>query len=155
MAISRPEKCVCTALRQASGRVSQHYDTALGPVGISVNQYAILRRIDEGGPLTIHALAARLVMDRSTLGHLLRPLQARGLTRLGASSQDRRRREAALTHEGAALLARARPLWQAAQDRFERAYGTQEADLLRAALRLAADVRLEPAGAAKAIAACV
>lgn len=144
------ERCVCTALRQATRHVSQAYDAALAPAGISVNQYAILVRLGRIGPCAIPVLADRLVMDRSTLGHLLRPLAERGLVSLAASDLDRRRRTLDLTPDGRALIARAQPLWQAAQDRFEAAYGPQAARDLRAMLETVTRTPLEPASGAAA-----
>jgi DNA-binding MarR family transcriptional regulator len=55
-----------------------------------VNQFSILTRLSSVGPSTIQDLARLLVMDRSTLGHLLRPLEKRGLVKLDVSEQDRR-----------------------------------------------------------------
>jgi len=78
-------------------------------------------------------LAAKLVMDRATLGHNLRPLEARGLVAI-APGKDRRGRMVSLTDEGAALLRRAAPLWRAAQQRFEEGIGRDDAQALRAAL---------------------
>lgn len=149
MAITDHEPCVCTALRQATRRVSQVYDAALAPAGISVNQFAILVRLGRIGPCAIPALADRLVMDRSTLGHLLRPLAERGFVSLAASERDRRRRTLDLTPDGRALIARAEPLWQAAQDRFEAAYGRHAAHDLRATLAKVTRTPLDlPSGAA-------
>ncbi len=123
--------CNCSALRQAARHVSRHYDEALAPLGLGLNQFSILARVDRLGPQTIQTLAASLVMDRSTLGHLLRPLQARGLLSLGASEADRRSRVIALTEAGTELLAMARPLWASAQSRFEHVFGTPAAGELR------------------------
>src|SRR2546423_12638942 len=90
-----PEICNCGALRQAARRVTKLYDDALVPVGLGVNQYSILARLNRGGPSRIQDLAWLLVMDRSTLGHLLRPLERRGLASPDASVQARRRRTVA------------------------------------------------------------
>jgi len=73
-----PEVCNCAALRQAARRVTKLYDDALAPTRLGVNQYSILSRLSHVGPSTIQALAQLLVMDRSTLGHLLRPLDRIG-----------------------------------------------------------------------------
>ena len=67
-----PEMCNCGALRQAARRVTKLYDDALAPIGLGVNQLSILVRLNLVGPSTIQDLARLLVMDRSTLGHLLR-----------------------------------------------------------------------------------
>src|ERR1700739_3578166 len=115
-----PEICNCGALRQAARRVTKLYDNALAPIGLGINQYSILARLNRVGPSTIQNLARLLVMDRSTLGHLLRPLEKRGFVKLEVSKQDRRSRMVALTQTGAAVVTKARPRWAAAQRRFER-----------------------------------
>jgi DNA-binding MarR family transcriptional regulator len=126
-----PEICNCGALRQAARRVTKLYDDALAPIGLGVNQYSILSRLNRIGPSTIQDLARLLVMDRSTLGHLLRPLEKRGFVKLEVPEQDRRSRLIALTEAGKAVVAKARPRWAAAQRRFERTFGQDAALELR------------------------
>jgi DNA-binding MarR family transcriptional regulator len=130
-----PETCNCSALRQAARRVTRLYDDALAPTGLGVNQYSILARLGRVGPRTIQDLARLLVMDRSTLGHLLRPLEKRGLVRLHVSEQDGRSRVTALTPAGRAVVARGRPLWARAQQRFASAFGERRALDLRTVLK--------------------
>jgi DNA-binding MarR family transcriptional regulator len=130
-----PEICNCGALRQAARRVTKLYDDALAPIGLGINQYSILARLNRVGPSTIQNLARLLVMDRSTLGHLLRPLEKRGFVKLKVSKQDRRSRIAALTQTGAAVVTKARPRWAAAQRRFERTFGKEAALELRTVLK--------------------
>jgi DNA-binding MarR family transcriptional regulator len=130
-----PEICNCAALRQAARRVTKLYDDALAPMGVGLNQFSILARLDRVGPSTIQELAQLLVMDRSTLGHLLRPLEKRGLVRLDVSEQDRRSRTVALTRPGKALVAKARPHWAGAQRRFEGTFGKEAALDFRTVLK--------------------
>ena len=127
--------CSCGALRQAARHVTRLYDERLAPVGLGLNQYSILSKLDRFGPSRIQDLAARLVMDRSTLGHLLRPLEKRDLVAICVSDKDRRSRVVNLTAAGSALMAEARPLWSEAERRFEQAFGADEANGLRATLR--------------------
>ncbi len=79
-------------------------------------------------------LAAAMVMDRSTLGHNLRPLQRDALLVLRPAEDDRRKRHVELTREGRDLLARSRRLWRRAEDRFETIFGRAPAAELRAVL---------------------
>jgi DNA-binding MarR family transcriptional regulator len=139
------DPCLCAAVRQAARHLSQHYDAALAPVDIGINQYSVLVRAQRRGACTIAALAADLVMDRSTLGHLLRPLEARGLIELGMAPDDRRRKAVVVTPAGAALVARARPLWEAAQRRFAAAYGLEAVRALRRQLDEVASLAFGPA----------
>jgi DNA-binding MarR family transcriptional regulator len=130
-----PEVCNCAALRQAARRVTKLYDDALAPVGLGVSQYSILARLHHLGATTIQQLASGLVMDRSTLGHLLRPLEKRGFVKLAVSERDRRGRIAMLTPAGKAVVAKARPRWIAAQHRFDGVFGKEAALELRAVLK--------------------
>jgi len=130
-----PEICNCAALRQAARRVTKIYDDALAPIGLGVNQFSILVRLSLVGPSTIQDLARLLVMDRSTLGHLLRPLEKRGFVKLEVSEEDRRSRVVALTQAGKAAVAKARPRWAAAQRRFESSFGKEAALELRTVLK--------------------
>src|SRR5258708_37446136 len=129
------EICNCGALRQAARRVTKLYDDALAPIGLGVNQFSILARLSRVGPSTIQDLARLLVTDRSTLGHLLRPLEKRGLVTLDVSEQDRRSRIIALTPAGTALMKKAHPLWAKAERRFEGVFGADAALGLRTVLK--------------------
>jgi DNA-binding MarR family transcriptional regulator len=83
----------------------------------------------------VQELADALVLDRSTLGHNLRPLERDGFVRLATERGDRRTRRLELTASGKAKLEAARPLWRAAQAHFEASYGKTDAKDLRTALR--------------------
>ena len=129
--------CTCGSLRRASRRVSQFYDTALAPTGIKSTQYSILSELDRNhgsDGITMRELASAMVMDRSTLGHNLRPLQRENLLSLRLATNDRRRRYVALTRKGRDTLRRARRLWRAAEGRFERIFGKRHAAHLRSVL---------------------
>jgi len=75
-----------------------------------------------------------MVMDRATLGHNIRPLEADGYLALSVG-QDRRSREVSLTESGRRILAQAKPLWQRAQAIFEAEIGPEEAAGLRTVLK--------------------
>ncbi len=79
-------------------------------------------------------LATAMVMDRSTLGHNLRPLERDELLILRMSQNDRRKRYVELTKKGRETLEEARQLWRHAEGRFERIFGKQPAAKLRAVL---------------------
>jgi DNA-binding MarR family transcriptional regulator len=130
---SASTECYGTALRKASRRVTALYDEALAPTGLRSTQFAILAEIfdrDEGPP-TLNQLAEDLVLDRSGLGHSLRPLEREGLIRLEKSSCDRRSTLVALTEQGRKRYAQALTLWQKAQDRYAAALGETRANELR------------------------
>jgi DNA-binding MarR family transcriptional regulator len=129
--------CTCGSLRKASRRISQFYDTALAPVGIKSTQYSILSEVDRGsleGPVTMCELATAMVMDRSTLGHNLKPLERDDLVILRLSADDRRKRYVELTKKGRLMLRKSRRLWRHAEGRFESIFGKKPAAELRAVL---------------------
>jgi DNA-binding MarR family transcriptional regulator len=131
---TNPAGCNCLALRQAARHVSQFYDQFLTPSGLRTTQYSILARLQRKGAMTINALAAEMVTDRTTLGRNLLPLQRDGLVAIAPGQSDRRSKEVRLTGAGAARFRSARKNWQEAQAQFETAFGVKRARELRALL---------------------
>ena len=133
-----PEECNCFAVRAAARHVSQSYDRLLAPTGLRTTQYSILARLKRKGALTINALAEDMVMDRTTLGRNILPLQRDGLITIKSAASDRRAKELCLTKAGENRLQQALEGWSQAQARFEAAFGEDRAADLRALLRTAA-----------------
>jgi DNA-binding MarR family transcriptional regulator len=131
---TNPAACNCLALRQAARHVTQFYDQFLAPSGLRATQYSILARLQRKGPMTINTLAAELVMDRTTLGRNILPLQRDGLIAVGPGEFDRRSKELRLTSAGAARFRAALKGWRAAQAQFESVFGVDRARELRALL---------------------
>lgn len=141
--------CSAAALRMAARRVSQFYDGYLAPEGLKVSQYSVLsiaaRRREK--PPTVNDLAEELGMDRSTLGHNLRPLERDGLVALESDAQDKRVRRVVVTELGRAKRRACRELWALAQARFEEAFGSARAAELGGLLAFIArdlDLRVLP-----------
>lgn len=126
--------CNGTALRRATRRVSQLYDDVLAPCGLRSTQHSLLSQIERAGSPTMAELADALVMDRSALGHTLKPLERDGLVALVPNPADRRSRLVTLTEAGWAKLAESRRLWSEAQSRFEATFGAGKAIELRRTL---------------------
>ena len=141
--------CFGTAIRKASRRLAQLYDAALAPSGLRSTQLTLLAEIDmrSKAPPSLAELARALVIDRSALGHNLRPLERDGLIALQDSRMDLRRRHVVLTAKGKAKLREATRRWQLAQDRFSEVFGESAAAKLRATmLSIAYDDRLTELG---------
>ena len=138
-------ECNCLALRAAARRVTQFYDRHLAPTGLRTSQFSILAKLKRLGPLPINALAADMVMDRTTLGRNIRPLQRDGLLRIKPAPFDRRAKELHLTKAGERRLRAAAEQWLAAQARFETVFGVKRAADLRALLRAATAGEFAPA----------
>ena len=136
------QNCYATALRKASRRLTGLYDGLMAPSGLRSTQFVILSEL-VNGPVAINELAHALVLDRSGLGHSLRPLQRDGLIRLDPDPADRRSVRVTLTEDGLRRQRQAAVLWQAAQDRVVEVLGAPVANDLRALLNaIAQDDRL-------------
>ena len=130
-----PEDCNCFAVRSAARHVTQLYDQLLAPVGLRVTQFSILGKLRHRGPLTINELAEDMVMDRTTLGRNIQPLERDGLIRIEQAPSDRRAKELHLTKGGEKRLQAGLEVWAKAQARFEASFGTKRAAELRMLLR--------------------
>lgn len=126
--------CTCGVLRRAARAATALYDQALRPTGLRVTQFAILKILDRCGPLPVTRLAAKAVLERTTMARNLDPLERRGLVRVTADAADARSRLAELTEEGRAALAGALPHWQRAQDRLAQRVDPGSVQALAAAL---------------------
>ena len=145
------ERCNALALRQATRHVSQFYDRHLAATGLKGTQFSIVARLVRRGPSSIGDLARDLVLDRTTLGRNLRPLERDGLVVLAADPVDRRTRLLTATPAGKACYEQALPAWKAAQQAFERAFGRSQSaalrDLMRAVTRTSLEAPADPASA--------
>src|ERR1700761_4737162 len=115
--------CHCTALRQASRRVTQLYDKILAPAGLKITQRAVLAQIRRSEPVTIGALAETLVMDAGGLSHTLKPLVRDELITIARDPSDQRGRWVRLTPCGKDKLEESDALWTIAQQTFEELSG--------------------------------
>jgi DNA-binding MarR family transcriptional regulator len=130
-----PDECNCLAVRSAARHISQFYDQLLAPSGLRGTQFSILAKLKRVGPLTINALASEMVMDRTTLGRNILPLERDGLIRIETAANDRRAKQLQLTKAGEKRLQAAGKGWTEAQDRFESTFGPKRAADLRSMLR--------------------
>jgi len=125
------ESCACHNVRKAARVITQVYDAGLAPAGIRGTQFTLLAAVAGMQPVSMNDLAARVVMDRTTLTRNLGPLLEAGLvtTRSGA---DRRRREIELSDAGRAKLLEAFRLWLKVQSEMTATLGERRlASLLR------------------------
>jgi len=109
-------ECTLFAVRSVSRAVTRLYEEALAPAGLKATQLSILVATAARGGWTMSGLAEALNMDRTTLTRNMRPLQRKGLMRIGGG-RDQRSSSVDLTERGHAVLHRAYPLWRKTQKR--------------------------------------
>lgn len=128
-------RCACTILRQAARVATQHFDQALATSGLRISQLSVLTTLSFVGPKSINELASVMVLDRTTLGRNLRPLQREGFIAVEADQEDRRTKRLVLTKKGSTVALKAMDSWGDAQTSFEKAIGVENAIALSKLLR--------------------
>ena len=130
--------CTHTALRQASRQLTQVYDDAIAPSGLTSSQAMLVSRLDELGGApggtgpSLQALAKRLSIQISALTHALRPLVRDGVLELHADPKDGRIKRAVLTERGMQQTRQMYELWQAVNQRLDNVLGEGTGSQLRA-----------------------
>jgi DNA-binding MarR family transcriptional regulator len=142
-------ECTCLAVRQAARHITQFYDRHLAAAGLRTTQFSILAKLRRQGPITINTLADEMVMDRTTLGRNILPLERDGLISIAPGRTDRRSKELRLTDAGLERLQAGYGGWKEAQREFAAAFGDERTAGLRALLRevAATDLPTEAAAA--------
>src|SRR5271166_5354083 len=138
----RIEECTCLAVRQAARHITQFYDQFLAPIGLRTTQFSILAKLRRQGPMTINELADKLVMDRTTLGRNILPLERDGLIAVEQGSRDRRSKELRVTEAGEARFRAGVKGWVQAQRQFEKAFGAKRTTDMRAILHAVTAIEL-------------
>jgi len=134
-AIDRPASpiadaaCSCGRLRRASRALTQFYDDALAPSGLSVTQFSLLSNLARIGTMRMSDFAEAYLVDRTALGRMLDPLVERGYVEI-VRGRDARTREASITREGRSALAAARGAWKRAQGQVARKLGPERLEAL-------------------------
>jgi DNA-binding MarR family transcriptional regulator len=121
----------CFAVRQAARHISQLYERHLSEARITPTQFSIVSALHREPSMTMAGLAQAMVMDRTTLLRVLRPLLRDGLVEAQPHDACGRRLLLRLTESGRAKFAEATRYCQAAQDEFEAKFGRREAARLR------------------------
>ena len=102
--------------------VTQFFDSALKPVGLTPGQFTVLAALSNRGPSRQAELADILAMDRTTLIRNLRPLENKKLVSSDTASK-RGAKTLTLTASGERVLKQALPRWKQAQSRIIEALG--------------------------------
>ena len=127
--------CLCLHVQRAARVLARRFDEALRPIGLTNGQFSLLMSLNRPEPPGIASVANILAMDRTTLTAALKPLERRGLIKVGKDPSDRRSRRLSLTPEGITLLASALPVWEQTHRDVEALLKDVDPDLLRSSLR--------------------
>jgi DNA-binding MarR family transcriptional regulator len=126
-----PESCTAAKVRRLARKVTQIYDEALAPYGLTIGQMGLLARLRRRDGIGVRALADQLSADSSTVSRLLKPLEAAGYLRIDADPSDGRAKQVRLTEAGHAIRRDASAGWLAAQASIKAALGPGRLDALR------------------------
>lgn len=134
--------CTCRRARRTTRQLTQIYDTALKPSGLTANQFDLLTNLfsatlTDQKSLSIGLLASRMGMHPTTLTRDLRPLIDQGLVDDGPDPRDRRIRAVYITAKGRERLRKAVPQWRRAQRQIQRALGPEASNALNDLLDVA------------------
>ena len=139
MTATKLTRCHCVNLRRAAKHVTDYYDRAIEPGGITLSQFSLLRNLDMLGQSNTTTLAERLCLDRTTLVRNLKPLLENGLV-ADMASKGRRDRMLRLTPEGKNTLETCLPLWEEANGTISAAIGPERSGDFENTLRRLLDV---------------
>jgi len=133
--------CTCLRMRRATRRVTQRYDHALEPTGLTASQFGLLGYLHGASSAPAHAssigaIAEWLGMDPTTLNRNLKPLLAKGMVKNAIDPADGRIRIVRVTEKGSRTLREALPRWRDAQADVEKAIGSKSTSELNRLLDL-------------------
>lgn len=114
--------CICASFRRASRALTQRYDEALRPLGLTGTQFTILQVFSFTGEIPQGKLGEILAMDSTTLTRTLK-IMSRHRWISTRSGKDRRERWLRLTPSGEAEFRRALPRWEKVQEQLHSQLG--------------------------------
>ncbi|MET7282900.1 MarR family transcriptional regulator [Kribbella sp. NPDC005582] len=121
-------------LKHVLARLTAAQAEALAPHGLNGRDLAVLSAVASGEPLSQLEVAARLRVDRTSIGDLIDGLEQRGLVERRRSTEDRRRNVVVLTTEGERTFESAERVRQELEREF--LAPLRDSDRFRADLRL-------------------
>ena len=116
--------CYCINFRRAANIVTKYYDNYLKEVGITINQFSLLKNILKIEPASISDIAVRVGLERTTVVRNLKSLFKEDLIE-DISEISERNKKVRLTEKGKDVLNSAIPLWEKAQKDIENKIGKE------------------------------
>lgn len=107
-----PIYCPCPKVKKLDRILTRGYDSIFAQLGLTAEQFALLRRLERLGPMPIHQLAQSFAMGQSTLSRNLKTPIAKGWVSSTPDPKDGRSRVIALTKKGMTLSQKAKTIWE-------------------------------------------
>ncbi|WP_294466164.1 MarR family winged helix-turn-helix transcriptional regulator [uncultured Anaerofustis sp.] len=121
---SKKYSCYCINFRRAANIVTKYYDNYLKEVGITINQFSLLKNILKIEPASVSEIAVKVGLERTTVVRNLKSLFKEQLIE-DISDISERNKKVRLTEKGKTLLNSAVPLWENAQKDIENKIGKE------------------------------
>ena len=119
-----PLACMCASFRRASRVLTQHYDSALRPLGLRVTQFTLLQALSLAGEVSQGTLGEILAIDSTTLTRTLAIMKRQGWI-ASRPGEDHRERRLSLSKAGGAEYKRALPHWEKVQQELRAQFGNK------------------------------
>jgi DNA-binding MarR family transcriptional regulator len=99
-------KAIIVALFKANGKITEVLSHGLKPMGISIQQFNVLRilRGQKGNPSNLNTVHVRMIHKMSNTTRLVDKLIDKGLVNRNVCKENRRKIELFITTEGLSLL---------------------------------------------------
>ena len=117
--------CACATLRRATRVVTQLYEDAFRPFGLTAPQFTVMAVLHAFGEMPHNRLGELLATDPTTLTRILQLMSRRGWLQT-TTGKDRRQRLINLSPAGSELFTQAKPAWLAAQARLQQTFGFED-----------------------------
>ena len=114
--------CLSASFRRASRVLTQHYETAIRPLGLRGTQFTLLQALSLTGEVSQGKLGEILGIDSTTLTRTLAIMERRGWI-ASRSGEDRRERLLSLSKTGRAEYKHALPYWEKVQQELRARFG--------------------------------
>jgi DNA-binding MarR family transcriptional regulator len=117
--------CYCTNLRRAANAITDIYNRAFQPIGLTAGQYSLLKNINRLKTCSVSDLAVYVGLERTTLVRSLKPLFKLGYIE-DVSEKGRRSRQLKVTEAGQQILNQGELLWRKTQEEMEQKIGKEK-----------------------------
>jgi len=120
-----PKNCTSLKVRKFDRLLARQYDQAMAAVGLKATQFSLLSNVREYGPISLTDLAAKMVIEPSTMTRSIKLLQKEGWVKQ-VEGEDARSRLVSVTAKGIKKQASAISIWEAQQQHILDAVGEKK-----------------------------